>query len=118
MQGYSAKAKHEIIGIRPGEKLHEQMISIEDSHSTYEYSDYYKILPQINDWSIDIKKFIKEGAKVPEGFVYNSDTNSKWMTKSDLEVWIDANKDKLNKCKNSFKRLNDLRLITLNCINE
>ncbi len=91
------KAKHEIIGIRPGEKLHEQMISIEDSHSTYEYSDYYKILPQINDWSIDIKKFIKEGAKVPEGFVYNSDTNSKWMTKSDLEVWIDANKDKLNK---------------------
>ena len=44
------KAKHKIIGIRPGEKLHEQMIGTEDSYSTYEYSDYYKILPQINEW--------------------------------------------------------------------
>ena len=96
-QAIAPKAKHEIIGIRPGEKLHEQMISIEDSHSTYEYSDYFKILPQINDGSIDIKKFIKKGEKVPEGFIYNSDNNSDWMTKDDLRDWIDANKDKLNK---------------------
>jgi UDP-N-acetylglucosamine 4,6-dehydratase/5-epimerase len=43
-------AKHKIIGIRPGEKLHEQMISNDDSYSTYEYPNYYKILPQINEW--------------------------------------------------------------------
>ena len=41
------------VGIRPGEKLHEQMISSEDSFSTYEYSNYYKILPQINEWKKD-----------------------------------------------------------------
>ena len=41
-------AKHKIIGIRPGEKLHEQMIGRDDSYFTYEYSSYYKILPQIN----------------------------------------------------------------------
>ena len=45
------KSKFKIIGIRPGEKLHEQMISNEDSYYTYEYSDYFKILPQINNWN-------------------------------------------------------------------
>ena len=44
------RVKHKIIGIRPGEKLHEQMISSEDANSTYEYTNYYKILPQINEW--------------------------------------------------------------------
>ena len=43
-------AKIEITGIRPGEKLHEQMIGIDDAPYTYEYSDYYKILPVINNW--------------------------------------------------------------------
>ena len=53
------KAKQEIIGIRPGEKLHEEMISLEDSYSTYEYSNYFKILPQINGWSLDKKELKK-----------------------------------------------------------
>ena len=89
-------AKHEIIGIRPGEKLHEQMISVEDSYSTYEYSDYYKILPQINDWSKDIKR-IKDGKKVKDGFIYASDTNSSWMKSSDLQNWIDTNQSSMGK---------------------
>ena len=55
-------AKHKIIGIRAGEKLHEQMISLEDSYSTYEYSSYYKILPQINEWGNDSLR-IKDGKK-------------------------------------------------------
>ncbi len=90
------EAKHEIIGILPGEKLHEQMISSEDSFSTYEYRDYYKILPQINDWAKDNLR-IKDGKKVPEGFVYSSDNNSEWMTKSDLQKWIDANQEYIGK---------------------
>ena len=57
------KAKHKIIGIRPGEKLHEQMISIDEANSTFEYKDYYKILPQINKWEKDIKR-IKNGKKL------------------------------------------------------
>ena len=90
------KAKYEIIGIRPGEKLHEQMIGVEDSYSTYEYSDYYKILPQINDWSKDIKR-IKNGIKVAKNFVYKSNTNTHWMTKPDLKKWIDSNHDYIGK---------------------
>ncbi len=86
------KAKHKIIGIRPGEKLHEQMISIDDSESTYEYSSYYKILPKINDWSKDDLR-IKDGAKVSPGFIYNSNDNSEWMTKTNLQKWIELNKD-------------------------
>jgi UDP-N-acetylglucosamine 4,6-dehydratase/5-epimerase len=89
-------AKHKIIGIRPGEKLHEQMISNDDSYSTYEYSNYYKILPQINEWKNDNLR-IKKGKKVPEGLVYSSDTNSEWMTKSDLQKWININKNYIGK---------------------
>ena len=73
------------------------MISIEDSYSTYEYDNYFKILPQIDDWSIDTKGSIKTGVKVAEGFTYNSENNSDWMTKSDLREWIDTNKNNLKK---------------------
>ena len=84
------EAKIEIIGIRPGEKLHEQMIGSEDSFSTYEYKDYYKILPQINQWGEDSMR-IKEGVKVIEGFKYSSDNNTDWMKKSDIRKWITNN---------------------------
>ncbi len=90
------EAQQEIIGIRPGEKLHEQMIGAEDSYFTYEYPEHYKILPQINDWANDTKR-IKDGVKVPEGFVYASDTNSQWMTDADLQAWIRANHDDIGK---------------------
>ena len=86
----SPNADQKIIGIRPGEKLHEQMISEEDSYSTYEYPDHFKILPQINEWGLDTNR-IKNGAKVPEGFIYSSDSNSDWMTQVDLKKWIDDN---------------------------
>ena len=90
------KAKYKIIGVRPGEKLHEQMISSEDSFSTFEYSDYYKILPQINEWGKD-KSRIKNGKKVPEGFIYSSDRNSDWMIQSKLKNWINLNKQYIGK---------------------
>ena len=90
------KAKHKIIGIRPGEKLHEQMISIEDSYSTYEYSDCYKILPQINEWAKD-KLRIKNGKKVSKGFVYSSENNSKWVTKDEFKKWLSSNKNFIGK---------------------
>lgn len=89
-------AKHEIIGIRPGEKLHEQMIGEEDSYYAYEYDDYFKILPAINDWSLD-KNRIKDGRKVPEGFVYASDNNTQWMSEADLQSWIDENASLIGK---------------------
>jgi UDP-N-acetylglucosamine 4,6-dehydratase/5-epimerase len=85
-------AKHEVVGIRPGEKLHEQMIGAEDSYFTYEYPEHFKILPQINGWNGDQMR-IKDGLKVPEGFVYSSDINPEWMSEAELSAWIDANAD-------------------------
>lgn len=87
-------AKHEIVGIRPGEKMHEQMIGAEDALYTYEYSDHFKILPAINKWSSDPVR-IKDGKLVPEDFVYASDSNTEWMSVSQLQVWIEANREKI-----------------------
>ena len=89
-------AAHEIIGIRPGEKLHEQMISLEDSLSTYEYDDHFKILPVINDWGLD-KNRIQDGVKVSEDFVYSSETNTDWMQDGELQAWLDQNIESLGK---------------------
>ena len=86
-------AQKKIIGIRPGEKLHEQMIGVEDAPNTFEYSDYYKILPQINDWDKD-KNRIKNGRRVLDEFSYTSDKNTEWMTKSELESWLNKNSTK------------------------
>ena len=88
------KAKQEEVGIRPGEKLHEQMIGPEDALYTYEYSDYYKILPSINNWSKDPAR-IGNGNRVPEDFVYTSDNNKEWMTINTLKDWIKINKNKI-----------------------
>ena len=89
-------AEHEIVGIRPGEKLHEQMIAPEDSYYTYEYSDHYKILPSINNWAADEKR-IKDGQLVAEGFTYCSDNNKEWMSIEELRTWIDSNRNKIGK---------------------
>jgi UDP-N-acetylglucosamine 4,6-dehydratase/5-epimerase len=83
-----------VVGIRPGEKLHEQMIGAEDALYTYEYSDYFKILPAIHNWSVDPRR-IKDGRKVEEGFVYASNTNKDWMSVAQLQAWIEANRSKI-----------------------
>jgi UDP-N-acetylglucosamine 4,6-dehydratase (inverting) len=90
----SPTARIEIVGIRPGEKLHEQMIGAEDSLYTFDYREHYKILPAINDWSVDPER-IKDGRRVEDGFVYSSDNNSEWMSVEELRAWIDANHQKI-----------------------
>ena len=89
-------SRHKIIGIRPGEKLHEQMIGVEDAAHTFEYDDYYKILPAINRWSEDPAR-IGNGKKVPDRFSYTSDNNTEWMEHSELAAWINSNKNKIGK---------------------
>ena len=89
-QSINPKAKLKIIGIRPGEKIHEQMIGYEDAMYTYEYKNYFKILPSLFNWYLD-KKRIKNGKKVKENFIYSSDNNNKWMTKAQLKEWIKSN---------------------------
>ena len=89
-------AEHEIVGIRPGEKLHEQMIGEEDSASTYEYKEHFKILPVINGWDKDPRR-MKDGVLVPQGFTYSSENNTEWMSSGELESWISKNNTKIGK---------------------
>ena len=86
------KAKHKIIGIRPGEKLHEQMIGVEDVPFTFEYDGHFKILPQIIEPSKGGDR-VKAGEPVPLGFSYSSDTNKEWMDVDELRNWIRQNED-------------------------
>lgn len=88
------EARQDIVGIRPGEKLHEQMIGAEDSFHTFEYPQHYKILPAINGWDGDAHR-IKDGCKVAEGFSYTSDNNPEWMNPGELQAWIQANQQKI-----------------------
>lgn len=90
------QARLEFIGIRPGEKLHEQMISVEDSLFTYEYPEHFKILPAINNWNTSEKR-IQDGKKVVEGFSYTSDNNPEWMSNEDLQAWLTANQGKIGR---------------------
>lgn len=87
-------AEHKLIGIRPGEKIHEQMIGMEDAPYTYAYAQHYKILPMIHHWSADPSR-IKDGVKVEEGFTYTSDNNREWMDVKTLRQWVDAKRGKI-----------------------
>ena len=92
----SPEAKHEVVGIRPGEKLHEQMIGVEDAAYTYEYSEHFKILPAINAWATDPAR-IKDGVKVSPEFCYTSDNNHDWMDAEYLTAWIAKNYSRIGK---------------------
>ena len=78
----------EIIGIRPGEKIHEEMITVSDSFHTYDLGKYYTILPTVPSFKLDdfITKF--NAKLVAEGFSYNSGSNSDWETVSSLRLLI------------------------------
>jgi len=71
----------EIVGIRPGEKLHEAMIMEDDARHTVEFDDYYIIQPEFPWWS---KKYADDGKELPDGFVYTSDNNVEWLTVEQL----------------------------------
>ncbi len=88
--------EQKIIGIRPGEKIHEQMIGLEDASHTFAYPDHYKILPMIHNWSTDPFR-IKDGVRVPDDFTYTSDNNSEWMPVDSLRDWIHQHSHKLGK---------------------
>ena len=75
------------IGLRPGEKLHEQLISSDEAAFTYEFKDYFKILSPLNGWDA-CKKRIKSGSKVNEGFIYTSDKNEDWLKDKNLKKWL------------------------------
>ncbi|HTW92755.1 MAG TPA: UDP-N-acetylglucosamine 4,6-dehydratase (inverting) [bacterium] len=84
------ECKTEVVGIRPGEKLHETMISEDDARHTVEHDDYYAILPVIHSWSA--QEYIAEngGKPCPDGFCYSSDKNTQWLSVDELRTMAGA----------------------------
>lgn len=80
-----AGCRTKVIGIRPGEKLHEVMISEDDSRNTLGFKDFYIVKPNFPWWS---DKNHSAGRKVPEGFRYSSDTNQDWLEGSRLRKFL------------------------------
>ena len=78
---------HEIVGIRPGEKVHEVMCPADDSHLTLEFDDHYVISPSIRfNYEVDFTKnpLGEVGKRVEQGYEYNSDTNTEWLSHEEL----------------------------------
>ncbi len=84
VQAIAPECETRIVGIRPGEKLHEVMVPEDDAHHTLEYNDYYAILPTFYDW--DAQEYMQKngGKPCPDGFRYSSDTNTRWLTIEEL----------------------------------
>ena len=89
----AADCEQRIVGIRPGEKIHEEMITASDSFTTYDLGKYFAILPQVPLWNL--KEFIAyfDAHKVNEGFHYNSGTNTEWLTVEQLRQLIKYHMD-------------------------
>lgn len=82
------ECKIDVVGIRPGEKIHEEMITTSDSFSTYDLGKYYTILPQVTRWKLEdfIQHF--KAIQVPQGFKYNSGENKEWLSVEQLRELI------------------------------
>jgi UDP-N-acetylglucosamine 4,6-dehydratase (inverting) len=87
------KCEIKVVGIRPGEKLHEEMITSSDSFYTYDIGNYYAILPSLHNWKISDYIKVFKAEKVQDGFSYNSKENTEWETIESLK----------NKIKTEFK---------------
>jgi len=92
-EAIAPECKLEVIGIRPGEKIHEEMITASDSYNTYDMGQYYVILPQATDW--DKNEFLTKFSAQPveKGFCYNSGTNDRWETVESLRGLIKQHVD-------------------------
>lgn len=77
-----------VIGIRPGEKLHECMIPADEAKQTIEFDDHFIIEPAFRSWSAQAPPYLAQGKRCPEGFSYASDNNTDWLTIEQLRSMI------------------------------
>jgi FlaA1/EpsC-like NDP-sugar epimerase len=85
------ECEYKVVGVRPGEKIHEEMITSADSFTTYDLGRMYTILPQLPIWNLNEYLVEKGAEKVPEGFRYSSDQNSEWLDVEALRSLISDN---------------------------
>ncbi len=94
-EAIAPECEHRVIGIRPGEKIHEEMITTSDSFHTYDLGTYYTILPQIPVWKMGDYISHFNAKKVPDGFSYNSGDNTDWESiealREKIKEYVDAN---------------------------
>ncbi|MCH2234035.1 MAG: UDP-N-acetylglucosamine 4,6-dehydratase (inverting) [Crocinitomicaceae bacterium] len=92
-EAIAPNCEQKVVGIRPGEKIHEEMITSSDAFNTYDLGKYYVILPSVTAW--DIEEFISafSAVKVPQGFKYNSGENDEWVGVEDLRELIKEHVD-------------------------
>ena len=86
-------AKIEMVGIRPGEKIHEEMITETDSLNTFDCGKYYVINPSVSNWSEADWVKVFNAKKVPQGFKYNSGENTDWITPEEIRKLIKLHVD-------------------------
>ncbi|CAM3525352.1 polysaccharide biosynthesis protein CapD [Flavobacterium saliperosum S13] len=87
-QAIAPSCEHRVIGIRPGEKVHEEMITSSDSFTTYDVGKYYVILPQVTNWNLEDYKHAFNAKLVPQGFSYTSGENTEWETVESMREQI------------------------------
>ncbi|SCD20222.1 UDP-N-acetylglucosamine 4,6-dehydratase (inverting) [Proteiniphilum saccharofermentans] len=94
-EAIAPECEHRVIGIRPGEKIHEEMITPSDAFHTYDLGTYYTILPQKPVWKMEEYIAYFNAKKVPDGFSYNSGDNTEWETidslRSKIKEYVDPN---------------------------
>ena len=93
IKAFNPKMKIKIIGVRPGEKIHEEMITTSDSYNTVDLGDYYAILPQKSNYSKEDYKEEFGAVDVPRGFSYDSGNNTKWETVESLRKLVKIHVD-------------------------
>ncbi len=92
-QAIGPNCEHKVIGIRPGEKIHEEMITSSDSFFTYDLGKYFVIIPQTPIWNINDFMSSFKAKLVPNGFAYNSGTNTEWETIDSIRALIKEHVD-------------------------
>ncbi|WPP53306.1 UDP-N-acetylglucosamine 4,6-dehydratase (inverting) [Catalinimonas niigatensis] len=94
-EAIAPECEQKVVGIRAGEKIHEEMITEADSLTTYDLGKYYAILPQRTVWKLDAFIHNFSASRVPEGFKYNSGTNTEWLSveklRSLIKEYVDPN---------------------------
>jgi UDP-N-acetylglucosamine 4,6-dehydratase/5-epimerase len=80
-EAIAPEAERRVIGIRPGEKLHEVLLTEDESRHTYELPDRYVVLPEYASWQL---REVEGGTRLPDGFRFASDTNDRWLTVDEL----------------------------------